>query len=157
MNDLLRNPDTTFELRYRLYRHKEPITAANLAQADLLDEIRPLSIYYDRQNAAKCLARTHAADHGSSIPRGSDCRALEVYLHDKRYSYAQPNHKMLRESVLLAPHDFPQDTGWFGYHIGLHYPDEFDWIVADMGSWNFADYGKNKLRESYEALWGKEA
>ncbi|HUT35787.1 MAG TPA: sugar-binding protein [Planctomycetota bacterium] len=37
----------------------------------------------------------------------------ELYFHPEGYSYAQPGKKMLRDSVQIAPHDYPA-SNWYG-------------------------------------------
>lgn len=49
-------------------------------------------------------------------PVGVEGRApAELYFHPEGYSYAQPGKKMLRDSVQIAPHDFPA-SNWYGFN-----------------------------------------
>ena len=39
----------------------------------------------------------------------------ELYFHPSGYSYAQPGKKAMRDSIQLAPHDYPP-SGWYGFN-----------------------------------------
>ena len=39
----------------------------------------------------------------------------ELYLHTGNFSYAKPRQKYMRDSIQIAPHDWPF-SGWYGYH-----------------------------------------
>jgi hypothetical protein len=40
---------------------------------------------------------------------------VELYLHTGNFSYAKPRKKYRRDSIQIAPHDWPF-SGWYGYH-----------------------------------------
>jgi hypothetical protein len=42
-------------------------------------------------------------------------RPAELYFHPSGYSYAQPGKKAMRDSIQLAPHDYPA-SGWYGFN-----------------------------------------
>ena len=49
---------------------------------------------------------------GKSVP-------LELNLHRDGYSYWRTHYRIERDSIVLAPHDFPIKTFWYGYHESL--------------------------------------
>lgn len=40
---------------------------------------------------------------------------LELYLHTGNFTYAKPRTKFMRDSIQIAPHDYPF-SGWYGYN-----------------------------------------
>lgn len=87
--------DDQGELRYRVYRHKEPLTAASLAAAELIGEAVPGSIYNTRlvpggdfiKRRPKAVAGRLAVEPGRPLPAGAGL-FVHTCRHHGRWHYA---------------------------------------------------------------------
>lgn len=87
---------------YRIYRHTEPITAANLAAAEWVDEIYPLSGYDGRIHQHRC--------------RGENWQGLDPNVIVPRYVITDPPKGNLKASGKSAK----GAAEWLGVQLPLH-------------------------------------
>ena len=53
------------------------------------------------------------------VPEGAKVESpVELYFHSPGMSYARPHTKLIKDSIQIAPHDFPF-SGWYGFNDAL--------------------------------------
>jgi len=127
---------------YRIYRHDKPITSANLAGAELVDEIYPLSGYDGRMHQHRC--------------RGENWQGLDPDVIVPRYVITPPPEGKLKPGGKHGRHAMPEWTGeQLPLHTGLyvHHPRQpgkgyYAVTVLENGVENSVDFAAaNSLAE----------
>ncbi|MFO7900101.1 MAG: hypothetical protein R6V58_13710 [Planctomycetota bacterium] len=120
---------------YRIYRHTEPITAANLAEAERVDEIYPLSGYDRRIHQHTC--------------RGENWQGLDPDVIVPRYVISEPPDGDLEptgQSAKGAPEcrgeQLPLHTGLYVHQVGEPGKAYYAVTVLENGVENTVHFSK---------------
>ena len=103
-------------VRYRVYRHTEPITAKNLAKAELLAEARPLSCYNVEGRSLEALIYAHRRRSAGDIPFA---RQLSANWYFGKYNLDMPEMAQVEVKRFVIDESgkpLPLGSGLFVHH-----------------------------------------